>query len=107
MSLKQKLLGFGLIAALSGCDNSNISHFTFGGKIIDIDGTNNSIGVVLENEAINSVAYVKIMRNEMPRGLIDRIDTGRLRVQDCDAEITTQDNYGTKFFHLKNCRFYW
>lgn len=106
MKLTQKLLGFGLIAALSGCDNDPISHFTFGGKIIDIGSSEEYLGVALENEETNSVAYAKIRRNEISGDFRNKLARGRLRFQDCDAEITTKDNYGTTFYHLENCRFY-
>lgn len=106
MNLKQKLLGFGLAALLNGCDNSKISHFTYGGNVLDIDSSEEYLGVALENEATHSVAYAEIRRNEITEDFRRRLATGKLRLQDCDAEITTKDNYGTTFYHLENCRFY-
>lgn len=106
MSLKQKILGFGLAALLNGCDNSKISHFTYGGKVLDVDSSEEYLGVALENEKTNSVAYAEIRRNEVTEDFRNKLARGRLRLQDCDAEITNKDNYGTTFYTLKNCRFY-
>lgn len=105
MNIKQKLMGFGLAALLNSCDNSNISHFTYGGKVLDIDSSEEYLGVALENEKTNSVAYAEIRRNEITEDFRNKLERGTLRLQDCDAEITTKDGE-TTFYHLKNCRFY-
>lgn len=102
MKLKQTLLEFGLAALLNGCDNQNISHFTFGGKIINIDSSEEYLGVALENEETNSVAYAKIKRNEITEDFRNKLARGRLRLQDCDMSVDQDGNY-----KLENCSFYW
>lgn len=105
MKLKQTLLGLGLAAVLGGCDN-RLSHYSYSGTIFCRESFPTMTGVCIANEKTGSEAYLLINNERMPNDLWERLRYGRmLKVQDCDAEITTTEQ-GTTIYHLENCRFY-
>lgn len=105
MNLKQKLLGFGLIAALGGC-NDKLSNFSYSGTVFCRESFPTMTGVCMVNEKTDSEAYLLINNEIIPNDLImERFRYGRmLKAQDCDAEIRTTEQ-GTTIYHLTNCRF--